>query len=388
MKLHTSAALRKFIVCATFISYLLVLESCNDFRFGKPDFIIVVNIAIEGDTAEQSLISQTKNLLIERCKERYGKENEDFFVISSQKSNQIQIKINYFDMDSTIIEDVEKMLSARGKLEFWETYDNKFIYPLLVQANNQLAIKGNEIVLQPRENSTTTTTTNNNGAKSLGEQLNSRNEGDEAGNGDSDIVQQRKRNPLFFMMGESSYSGKDGKRYLSQGPAIGLAQDSDTATIHKLLIGDSIRKLFPLDLKFTWSLKPIDKEGRIFSLVALKAEKDGRASMHDVVISEAHVLSYKAPSISFKMNGMTIFDWANLTRKNIGKSIAIVLDNKVVSYPTVQSEIIGGITTITGNFTDWEARDFAILLNSPSLPLPVKIERTVIYDSNGRILKQ
>ena len=174
---------------------------------------------------------------------------------------------------------------------------------------------------------------------------------------------------------------------------IGYAQGADTAAINRMLSSNVAKGILSPYLRPKWTVKPSQyiAGGNIFELVAIKAElNDGKAPLDGSAVTDARV-SYDGtgmnkgnPSVSMSMNAEGANTWARLTRDNIGKQIAIVLDGLVYSYPNVQNEISGGHSSITGNFDVEEATDLANVLNSGKLPAPAKIvQEQVVGPSLG-----
>ncbi|MCC6690117.1 MAG: protein translocase subunit SecD, partial [Bacteroidia bacterium] len=159
---------------------------------------------------------------------------------------------------------------------------------------------------------------------------------------------------------------------------------NDTGKVMGFLKDEKIRKIFPPKVKFLWTFKPIDKEGTTMQLVAIKINsRDGKAPLYGDIITDARKQFEQTgsgtPQIAMSMTSEAAAVWKRLTKENIGKSIAIVLDNSVYSFPTVQSEIAGGSSTITGNFSVKEADDLINVLKAGKLPAPARIvaEETV-----------
>ena len=163
---------------------------------------------------------------------------------------------------------------------------------------------------------------------------------------------------------------------LNEGPVVGICAIKDTAALNNYLKDDAIRKFFPVDVRFSYTVKPYDPDGKFVQLVALRSDRDGKSAMEGDVVTDA-VQSFgqfaSSAEVSMEMNSEGAKQWKRLTAENIGKSVAIVLDGYVYSYPTVQSEISGGRSSITGNFTVNEAKDFVNILKSGKLPAPARI---------------
>ena len=266
-------------------------------------------------------------------------------------------------------ERVRKLLQGTASLEFWPTFDNAEVYPFLAEANSLLAqLVADEAVVADSTNA-------ENAVESL----------IAADSLSADAEAFAKQNPLFYLLSPSTYGGQ-----LMPGATIGRAHYRDTAKINSYLNMPQVKALFPVELVPMWTVKadPNDPSGVIFDLVAIKStSRDGKAPLDGGVVTDAAV-SYGntggAPGVSMTMNAEGARTWARLTADNIGKSVAIVLDGMVYSYPTVQSEISGGQSSITGNFTITEAEDLANVLKSGKLPAPATIvQEQVVGPSLG-----
>ncbi len=175
----------------------------------------------------------------------------------------------------------------------------------------------------------------------------------------------------------------------NQGPVCGFAAVKDTAQINTYLLMPEVQDLLPRDLKLAWTVKPYDAEGNFVQLIALKVtSRDGKAAMAGDVVTDARTQFGQfngSPEVSMSMSAEGGRAWKRLTGENIGKSVAIVLDNYVYSFPTVQAEISGGRSQITGNFTINEADDLANILKSGKLPAPARIiEEAIVGPSLGQ----
>ena len=183
------------------------------------------------------------------------------------------------------------------------------------------------------------------------------------------------------------YPNVDQQNQLNEGPVVGFCAVKDTAALNVYLKDDAIRKFFPVDVKFAYTVKPYDPDGKFVQLVALKSDRNGKSAMEgDVVTDAVQVFGQFASSaeVSMEMNAEGAKQWKRLTAENIKKSVAIVLDGYVYSYPTVQAEIAGGRSSITGNFTVNEAKDLANILKSGKLPAPARIiEEAIVGPSLG-----
>lgn len=173
----------------------------------------------------------------------------------------------------------------------------------------------------------------------------------------------------------------------SVGPVIGFARDVDRESVMRDLSQPQIRNLFPKDLEFAWSFKA-DKNSGFYQLIALKRGKNGGAVLNGSVVTNATQefgQNRATAEVSMTMTGAGATEWARITAANVGKSIAIVLDGYVYSYPTVNGEITGGRSSITGNFTLDEATDLANVLKSGKMPAPAHIlSKEVVGPSLGQ----
>ena len=255
-------------------------------------------------------------------------------------------------------ERVRKLLQGTASLEFWPTFENSEVYPYLAEANAMLAqILSVEEVAADSANA-------DNAVESL----------IAADSLSADAQAFAAQNPLFYLLSPSTYNGQ-----LMPGATIGRAHYRDTAKINSYLNMPQVKALFPAEFVPLWTVKadPNDPSGVIFDLVAIKStSRDGKAPLDGGAVTDAQV-SYGntggSPGVSMTMNAEGARTWARLTADNIGRSIAIVLDGMVYSYPTVQSEISGGQSSITGNFTITEAEDLTNVLKSGKLPAPATI---------------
>lgn len=151
-----------------------------------------------------------------------------------------------------------------------------------------------------------------------------------------------------------------------RGPVIGVANVQDTAAVNAILASEAAKAVFPRMMRCVWTVKPIDRNEELFELVALQTKFDGTCAMTGEVLTKVKVQKEKWGSvISMEMNEEGARKWQRITRDNIGKSIAFVIDNKVYSYPVVQMEIECGKSQITGYFSDEELQDIADMLNNP-----------------------
>ena len=284
-------------------------------------------------------------------------------------------------------ERVRKLLQGSANLEFWETYEASELLPMLAQINREYAasapqeeaeeVKAEEVkpAEAPKaESDELAELVDNLGADSVAA------EADEA----AQLAEYKKHNPLFAILNPSV--NQAGQAY--RGPVVGTVHYVDTAKVNAMLNSPIAKSVLPRDARFFWTVKAIDEANAYYQLVALKAQRDGRASLEGDVITDARAdfsqISAYA-NVSMSMNAEGAKTWQRLTKDNIGKSVAIVLDGYVYSFPTVQNEIAGGNSQITGNFTVEEAKDLANTLKSGKMPAPARIiEESVVGPSLGR----
>ena len=271
-------------------------------------------------------------------------------------------------------ERVRKLLQGTASLEFWSTYNNNEIYPILAQANAELA------KAQVSETASEATTTE--AAATEGEDLLAQ-LGDSTVNEAAARAAWEKQFPLFSKLNPSAYNGQ-----IAPGPVVGIAMSYDTAAVNKMLSAPQIKAMLPRDLKLMWGVKGIDEDNTAFQLYAIKANtRDGKAPLDGGVITEA-LATYSqtgtSAEVDMTMNSEGARTWARLTADNINNCIAIVLDGYVYSAPMVHGEISGGRSQITGDFTIQEATDLANVLKSGKLPAPARIiQDTVVGPSLG-----
>lgn len=282
-------------------------------------------------------------------------------------------------------ERVRKLLQGSANLEFWETYNSQEIVPSLAQLNQRFAaLDSTSATAAPADTAKADTTAAKAGADkgSLAAALAAKGTAKKAGSRDADAQaeQIRRQNPLF-----SVFQPMQGNAL----SVVGYAVARDTADVNKIIYSDIARQVLPSDLKLVWSAKPVDfdKTGTIYELHAIKVtEPSGRAPLEGNVITTARdgFTQMGQPCVTMQMNSDGARRWAQLTKANINRAIAIVLDNSVYSAPRVNSEISGGNSEITGNFTIEETKDLANTLNSGKMPAPTRIvQEEVVGPSLG-----
>lgn len=289
-------------------------------------------------------------------------------------------------------ERVRKLLQGSANLEFWETYEMSEVAPNLIQANALIAEM--QRAAEPQENEveevveeTEVVETQDSvvsAVDSLAAQLAANNPEAAAADNEEALEKYKKENPLFAVLQPSIDQAGQAMR----GPVVGIAHYSDTVAVNKYLGMKQVRELMPRDLQFRWTVKAFDEAGYYYQLVAIKVtNRDGRAPLEGSAVTDARAdfsQSSVYANVSMTMNAEGAKTWARLTKENIGKSIAIALDGYIYSFPTVQTEITGGNSSITGNFSVEEAKDLANTLKSGKMPAPARIiQEDVVGPSLG-----
>ena len=266
-------------------------------------------------------------------------------------------------------ERVRKLLQGTASLEFWPTFTYDEMASYLDEANTRLAeiLSAGEAPAEAAAPAANDVVSQEIQAQSA----------DDAG-----LEAARKANPLFAILSPSGMRGN---------ACIAFAAAADTAQVNKYLRMPEIAAIFPAEFRPMWSVQPSEymQSDNIYELVAIKStSRDGKAPLDGGVVTDAHV-DYDQrrggnPGVSMTMNAEGANTWARLTKENIGRQVAIVLDGTVYSYPTVQTEITGGSSSITGNFSIEEATDLTNVLKSGKLPAPATIvQEQVVGPSLG-----
>ena len=290
-------------------------------------------------------------------------------------------------------ERVRRLLQGTANLEFFETYDLPEIYQNIISANTiirNLQSAKDDVPATPAEEEVVEIVTE----ELVVEQESSTGIDDLLSESTSetlletadtqDFERWKRENPLFSVLQINQTSG----------PVVGRALASDTATINQYFAMRQVREVLPRDLRLKWTVKPIELEmangtkRNFFELIAIRVTgRDGKAPLEGNVITDARddFSQYGGSEVSMTMSAEGANIWARLTKDNIGKSIAIVLDGYVYSFPRVNSEITGGRSQITGNFTPEEAKDLANVLKSGTMPAPAYIvQEDVVGPSLGQ----
>ncbi len=287
-------------------------------------------------------------------------------------------------------ERVRRLLQGTAKLEFWETYESREVIERIFEINKMLADKHKLAKTDAAKDETSA-----NGADSIApagetDLMKQLAAADTAAAGDSaqmSIDESRRENPLFTILMPAIFQGEDGSTQAMKGPVVGTASIRDTAKVNAILAMDEARALLPRNLKLLWTVKGRGEENKFLDLVAIKTRSnDDRAPLEGDVITDAResIDNFNQVEVSMTMNAEGAKIWRRLTADNIDKSIAIVLDDYVYSYPNVNQEISGGMSSISGNFTTEEAKDLANILKAGKLPAPARIvEEAIVGPSLG-----
>ncbi len=281
-------------------------------------------------------------------------------------------------------ERVRKLLQGSANLEFWETYNSQEIVPLLAQLNQQYAAQGTAAgdTAAVAAADTLAADTSKAGAKgSLAAALGAKGaKAASAADKGKQAELMKKQNPLFSVFQPSQGQSLS---------VVGYASSRDTAEVDKIIYSDLAKRILPQGLKLLWSAKAaeFDKKGDIFELHAIKVtEPSGRAPLEGDVITTAKddFDQMGHPCVSMQMNSDGARRWSQITKQNIGKAVAIVLDDAVYSAPRVNGQIDGGNSQISGNFSIEDTKDLANTLNSGKMPAPTRIvQEEVVGPSLG-----
>ncbi|MCD7848601.1 MAG: protein translocase subunit SecDF [Parabacteroides sp.] len=292
-------------------------------------------------------------------------------------------------------ERVRKLLQGSANLEFWETYNLPEIYQQLVAADNVLATvlksedsaattEGTEVAAsETTETTTAASAETTNEADSLLAKIGEGKPENQAALSRDEFA---KQHPLFALLQINQYNGQ-----LASGPVVGIADKKDIAKINEYLNMKQVKDVLPRNLSLKWAVKALDEKEQYFYLYAIKmTNRDGTPALGGDVVTDANAdfvqqAGRSEQQVSMTMNAEGAKAWARLTKENIGKAVAIVLDDMVYSAPNVQVEITGGRSQITGHFTPEEAKDLANVLKSGKMAASVQIvQEDVVGPSLGQ----
>lgn len=281
-------------------------------------------------------------------------------------------------------ERIRKLLQGSANLEFWETFNSEEVTPYLRQLDQRLLGQTTETdttaVKDSTENKAEKEAASTAKTKFQIKKANS-DAASKASERNEQIELAKKQNPLLAML-----------QLAPQGSLsiVGYANVRDTAEINKLIYSDIAKQIIPSDVKLMWGAKPADglSVKNVYELYALKVtQTNGRAPLEGDVITDAKDEFNSVtgrPTVNMQMNSDGARRWASLTKTNVGRAIAIVLDGVVYSAPRVNGEIPGGSSEISGNFTIEDTKDLANTLKSGRMPAPARIvQEDVVGPSLG-----
>lgn len=279
-------------------------------------------------------------------------------------------------------ERVRKLLQGSANLEFWETYDSKEIVPYFSTIDTRVRdlMAGTAVEDSASVDSSAVAAEEQVAKVSIADSLKAALKG-EAAVKENQLAQMKKEHPVLSIL-QLNPNG--------YGCVVGYADYKDTAQVNKILAMKEVKEILPRDLSLKWGVKAadFDKKGQIFELYAIKVtDRNGRAPLEGDVITDAkdEFDNFGKPCVSMAMNTDGARRWATITKNNIGKAIAIVLDNYVYSAPNVNGEITGGHSQITGNFTAEVTKDLANVLKSGKMPAPARIvQEDIVGPSLGQ----
>lgn len=303
-------------------------------------------------------------------------------------------------------ERVRKLLQGTAKLEFWETYTFGEVAPSLVAVNKMLAatttqtkdtsslalqgvVKDSANVANDTSKTTIAYATKDTSKKAG--TISTKTDTAKKDTSKQSFEQFSKENPLFALLfpADGQVKTQEDKNAVDKQAIVGYCAIKDTASLNAMLAREDVKQLLPRNLRLLWSVKSISPEVKTLQLIAIKvSSRDGSAPLDGGAISDARQdfsQFNNKPEISMKMNLEGAKIWKRLTAENVGKQIAIVLDDYVYSFPNVQGEIPNGSSSITGNFSINEAKDLANILKAGKLPAPARIvEEAVVGPSLGK----
>lgn len=329
----------------------------------------------------ESAIDRSFNILRTRI-DRFGTSQPN--IQRLQGTGRIQIELPGVDNP----ERVRKLLQGVAKLEFWEVYNMDEVYPTL-QSINELLVKEQKAT-QEINGLTSDEDASGDQEQDLSDLLTG---DDETTTDEADTT--------AIAENDTADSQLDSALNNQMSPLFSLIQSqyglvykvSDTTRINRILEREDVQKLIPSTMRFLWEVKPIETDAvaggpELIELHAIKTSRTGKAPLTGEVITDARqdLDERSQPAVSMQMNATGAKTWRRLTANNVGRRIAIVLDDYVYSAPNVQGEIPNGSSSISGNFTMEEAKDLANILKAGALPAPTTIvEDVVIGPTLGQV---
>jgi len=287
-------------------------------------------------------------------------------------------------------ERVRKLLQGSAKLEFWETYKFSELAGIFNEANKRLAAGNITVDTAAVANDSTAAKADSSSVakadttkkSSLADKLK---QDTTAAGKDQQIEKYRKENPLFAYL-QPAYQQQNGQTFATNRATVGYAAIKDTARINAML--SKVKGMLPRNCQLAWTIKPEKEAPEVLELMALKStnRENTAALFGDVIVSASQDFDQNGRvEVSMGMNNAGAKIWRNLTRDNVGKQVAIVLDGYVYSAPNVNDEIPNGRSSISGNFTVEEAQDLANVLKAGKLPAPARIvQEEIVGPSLGK----
>lgn len=351
-------------------------SSCKNGRTGN--FSIEMTLKAQGKVTDVGM-SNTIEIIKKRFT-TYGVPEKS--VTISFVKDEISLKVENTDSPGRLA----MLASTTGDLEFWETYEYSDVYNFLEDANKKasLILYGDDakkkIYLDSLKNSKANVENKKvEDTSSLVSKMN--NQKSQSGKDDPIFDEYKIENALFSILIPNT-ENVSGKNSLIKEPVVGYAAITDTAQVNKILALTEVKKCFPRNLIFAWTMQPYDDKKSLLKLLALKCtSRDGNAVIDGSVITSAKQDMDQTGNalITMEMNSEGSRIWKRFTKENVGKYIAFVFDNYVYSYPLVNGEIPNGHSQISGKFTKEEAEDLSNILTLGKFPYTLKIlksERT------------
>ncbi|MBC7399240.1 MAG: protein translocase subunit SecD, partial [Mucilaginibacter sp.] len=275
-------------------------------------------------------------------------------------------------------ERVRKLLSGTAKLEFYQTFESQDVYPMFNSIDGILAAKSKTAPKDTAKTATAAVDAKKDTTKKSGLAL--LNKVEKTAATDTSLAAKSKLNaahPLFSILQIPTYQDQQGQQQLRPGVVVGWTLQKDTAKVNTYLRSTDVQASLPRNIKFAWGVKPMEKT-KIFELYALKLSgaENGPVLTGDVINDAQSDVDQKGqPEVRMVMNSQGAEKWRAVTAEAAQgkKAVAIVLDDNVYSAPSVQNEISGGVSSISGNYKVEDTKDLANVLKAGRLPAPARI---------------